>query len=937
MTSANNFKRAYMASAAATALTLALSFSATAQDAPIVEDEVVATGIRQSIADSLKLKRESSSIVEAITAEDIGKLPDVSIADSLARLPGVTAQRVRGRAQQISIRGLGPDFSVALLNGREMVSAGNNRGIEFDVFPSELIAQGVVYKTPDARLAATGIAGAVDLRTVRPLDRTEQSINLSAKYIFNDNGNLNPDFSDQGYRLFGSYIDQNEDGTIGWSLGVTHQSNPTQYFSRELKPQNPGSLNGISYPQDNPRSGVVSRDFKRTSMAGTLQFEPTDAFQATFDVAYSDFDDEGIFRGVETPLATWAGVSGPSAVTGQSGSYADSATYENVGPIVHTDTEGNTAEIFAIGANFSNQFSDRVKGTIDISMSTLDKSDIDYESYAGRGGQILQTNVNPDPGGDFIPGFRDTSLLNTLTYDLPEDGEYSINAGSDFADPSQIFLTDPGGWGQVGFVKEPSIEDDLIQLRGEVEYGVDKGFIEGIVVGALVTDREKSFNSNESFLREGAGFVRTDDDPRFPRSIQAPIPGAGSAGSTNSGNLGLDVVVYDPATLRDDGTYRVEAANSVAWTVEEDIITGYAMANISHDGAVPIRGNIGVQYVDTRQSSTGTLAGAGEQTITDSYSDWLPSANLSFEVSEDTFIRAAAARTLTRPRLDQMAANQSVNVNSQVCRDTNADGVPDVVTGFNPAMNDFCFNLSGGNPLLRPYSSTQFDLAFEKYFAEDSAIAIAVFHKDISDYVVNRNIQVDISQQIRQAGFGSILNGSPEIAIAGQSTDENFETAKITGIEATVRQSFDRFLPENLAGFGIDASITYADSSLTLEDGSDRNIPGYSKTTWSASGYYENHGFQARLNSRYRSKFLSEIQQFDGALIGQDATSELIFDAQIGYAWDDGPLEGFGVNLEAYNLTDEPFRTSFDIDGERVISRHELYGRTFNVTVSKKF
>ncbi|HRK68928.1 MAG TPA: TonB-dependent receptor plug domain-containing protein [Hyphomonas sp.] len=206
-----------------------------ADEADRTLDTVVVTGIRSSIQNSLLTKKNETSIVEVISAEDIGKLPDLSIADSLARLPGVTAQRVRGRSQQISIRGLGPDFSIALLNGREQVSAGNNRGIEFDQFPSELVSQGIVYKTPDAKLAATGIAGAVDLRTVRPLDYGDRRINLSGKYVYNDSEVSNPDFEDNGYRFFGSLIDQNADGTIGWSLGITHQSDPTNFSSRELK------------------------------------------------------------------------------------------------------------------------------------------------------------------------------------------------------------------------------------------------------------------------------------------------------------------------------------------------------------------------------------------------------------------------------------------------------------------------------------------------------------------------------------------------------------------------------------------------------------------------------------------------------------------------------------------------------------------------------
>ena len=240
-------------------------------------EAIVVTGIRSSLQSALNGRRNADSLIEVIQAEDIGKLPDLSIADSLARLPGVTAQRVRGRSQQISIRGLGPDFSLALWNGREVVSAGNNRGVEFDQFPSELVAQGVVYKTPDATLAATGIAGAIDLRTVRPLDYTERKLNFSGKYVFNDNDQPNPDFDEDGYRLFGSLIVQNADGTIGWSLAATIQSNPTQFTSRELK-TNSGQtsidpLTGLVYPSDNPRTGVVSREFERTSVAGALQFD----------------------------------------------------------------------------------------------------------------------------------------------------------------------------------------------------------------------------------------------------------------------------------------------------------------------------------------------------------------------------------------------------------------------------------------------------------------------------------------------------------------------------------------------------------------------------------------------------------------------------------------------------------------------------------------
>ena len=149
-------------------------------------DEIVVTGFRASIESSIASKKDSTSITEVVTAEDIGKLPDVSIAESIARLPGLTAQRLNGRGQVISVRGLSPDFTTALLNGREQVTAGNNRGVEFDQYPSELIQRVVIYKTPDAALIGGGLAGTADMQTIRPLSLNERKITINGHYIKND-------------------------------------------------------------------------------------------------------------------------------------------------------------------------------------------------------------------------------------------------------------------------------------------------------------------------------------------------------------------------------------------------------------------------------------------------------------------------------------------------------------------------------------------------------------------------------------------------------------------------------------------------------------------------------------------------------------------------------------------------------------------------------
>jgi iron complex outermembrane receptor protein len=878
-------------------------------------DAIVVTGIRGSIQSSLDAKRNATSIVEVISAEDIGLLPDQSIADTLARLPGVTAQRVRGRSQQISIRGLGPDFSLSLLNGREIVSAGNNRGIEFDQFPSELIGSGVVYKTGDAQLAAIGIAGAVDLRTIRPLDSNKRQLTVSGTYTINDSGSLNPDFAADGYRFFASYIDQNDAGTVGWSLGATVQSIPTQYISRELKTnqfqvaRTPG---GVIYPADNPRQGVVSRNFERTSVAGSLQFEPTDRFSLTVDGFYTNTTDSGIFRGSETPIASWSGATFEGA-TG-SGPFADTATYSGVVPILRTDTEGADSEIFALGGNMEWKATDNLGFVVDYGYSTLDRDDIDYESYAGT-------------------GRARSGAQDRMTFTFPADGQYSIDSQLDYTNPANVLLTDPGGWGQVGFIKQPQINDELHQLRAETYWEFDGGLIDRITVGWLYTDREKSFDSNESFLRPTAAFGNG-----------LSVPTSAIVGTTNTKSLGNNILAYNPASFLTDGTYLVEKATfDTQWVVEEQVHNFYIQANIDGDlGPVPVRGNIGLRYADTRQGSTGTIAG-GINTVTASYDNWLPSMNLSFEIMPDTFIRLAAARTVTRARLDQMTANQNIGFNTQSCTDTNNDQRPDTLVAFNPPAL-VCFNLGGGNPALQPYQSTSYDISFEKYFSPGTAIIIAGFHKDLSDWIIDFSELTDLSQSIRNFGAGDFLQANPQVGTGIFGGPVNFADGTITGVEGTVRVNFGDF-SDTLDGFGGFASVTYADAEVQNQNFNPIPIPGYSDVTWSGDIFYEKYGFRAKLSARYRSGFLAEVQNFDGSLAGANSLPETILDAQIGYTFENasGFMNGVQILAEVFNLTNEPQVTQNDLfsPAGQVIgtfpSRHEIFGRTFNFTIRKNF
>ncbi|OYU68350.1 MAG: hypothetical protein CFE45_43230, partial [Burkholderiales bacterium PBB5] len=208
-----------------------------AQDAkPADGQTVTVTGIRRAIETSVATKRNSDSIVEAVSSEDLGKLPDASIAEALARLPGLTGQRGSdGRVNVGSIRGLAPQFGTALLNGREIVSSGDSRAVEFDQFPSELVGSLLVYKTGDASLMGQGLSGTIDIKTLKPLDVRGRMVNINLRGERNSNGTLVPGVgSPTGLRFSASFVDQFADNTVGLALGFARLQTTTQVKQTEL-------------------------------------------------------------------------------------------------------------------------------------------------------------------------------------------------------------------------------------------------------------------------------------------------------------------------------------------------------------------------------------------------------------------------------------------------------------------------------------------------------------------------------------------------------------------------------------------------------------------------------------------------------------------------------------------------------------------------------
>jgi iron complex outermembrane recepter protein len=888
-----------------------------------VEGTILVTGYRQALESAIGQKRTNTAIVEAFSAEDIGKLPDVSIAETLGRLPGLAVQRIDGRAQSLSIRGLGPDYSTSLLNGRQLVSSGDNRAVEYDQYPSELINSGVVYKTPFAGLIGQGLAGTVDLRTIRPLDQPDRVISVSARAEFNEDGSLNPDVDGYGYRATATYVDQFANDTLGVALGVAYQSSPSQVQR----------FNAWGYPNDagyavlgGMKPFARSVDLDRLGLFGTVQWEPAPEWNTTIDVFYADYRERIPQRGIEFPLNPGWG-AGTTITANSGGTFPDSVTFTNVQPVVRNDYDRKDTETFAVGWNTAYE-TDAVELMVDVAYSSSERRLQQIESYSG-----LNFAANGPNAGD------------TVTYTRNDSGfPYTFTNVIDYSNTNLIQLTDPRGWGangivQAGFINDTNTQDELWSVRGEASFPVESsGFIDAIVLGAAFDDRSKARDIVQNFLSlaggpsvySGQGAVR-----RLPVPSSALLEPTAALSFLGFGPQ----VTYDPFVLLNDGTYVLTDVQSSSlpfpgdWEVNEQVYTGYARMDLDAEvGGVPMTGNVGVQFVHTDQSSSGFNSPGGigavrtPVTAGDEYLHVLPSATLSFEVGADTMLRLGAARTLARPRMDQLNASSNASISNLPQGPLNS-----------------IFSGGGGNPQLRPYLSDSVDLSLEHYFSGSQGyVAVATYYKWLDDFVnPNASVLRDFSYLVPSLSGAQLaaFNQSGQETRGFASGPDNGASGYIFGVEASLALPFGMF-SDALEGFGFQTSVSYTESELTVTPpgGASFNVdvPGLSDWVVNSTAFFEQSGFEARVSHRYRTSFLAEFIGISASRNFRQTYAESIFDAQVGYRFDGGSLDGLSITVQALNLSDEPF-VSFQ-NGDRVqIIDYEQYGRTYLVGASYRF
>jgi TonB-dependent receptor len=911
----------------------------TGDDAAASLDTITVTGIKGSIQSALSVKENLDSIAEALAPEDLGKLPDLSIAESLARLPGLATQRVSGHAQYISIRGLSPDFVGTTLNGREQASTGENRGVQYDQYPAELMGGAVVYKVPDATVIGQGLSGTVDLHTINPLDFKEMALAANIRGEHNTNGNLNPGsgVGTSGNRVSFSWVDQFFDHTLGVALGVARLDSPSQEKQYQAwwwsmnngpgsietnwgGPHTPGMPDGV-LSEEGMQLRAQSQSQVRDGAIGIFEWMPNDRIHSKLDIYYSKFNQEKYKNGLQWSSSPWDGMSFSDINTSPSiYPVATSGTISDLKPVMQNEYTKEKDYLFSTGWSNRIEFDNQWQVTADLSYSRAKVKLHDAYAFTGMAdGSLIQTNFVL-PTYDGYPTF---TLANPLT-------------------PANIAFTDPYSYSYNGRNEFDHQKDEIKAVRLEASHPLGWIF-SSVNFGVDYSERTKTKQADVFFayLKGNGDGV---DSPYNP-SFVAPVGNFNGTTSLAYGGIG-GIPYYDVLNAIANQFYLVSKNGKDDWSrnysIQEKVPLAYAKFNIDTNlGSIPIRGNVGAQFVRTEQTSNslqtdnngaliGTLNGGT------SYNKFLPSLNLVGDFGDRTYLRFGFAKTMVRGRIDDEKVASSAYVSP--CNPQAANAQCESV-GFDP--NHGTWSGSGGNAQLKPWVAVGTDLSIEKYFGEASYVSAAIFNKNLLTYIYNQTT-IDYN-------FTGYTNATPEITpvsnIGTYTRPANGTGGRIQGVElATALEG--GLLSHWLDGFGIQANFSYNKSNVPTSTissipGGPTTLPGLSAKTSNVTVYYEKHGFSVRLAERYRSSFTGEAV----ALFDQIGYTKILADKQTdfqaGYEFQDGRMKGLSVLLQVNNVTNSPYRTQQVSGLPNGVSvarplEYDTYGRTILFGVNYK-
>jgi iron complex outermembrane receptor protein len=813
-------------------------------------EEVVVTGIRASLRESIETKRNATAVVDSITAEDVGKFPDKNLAESLQRVPGIAINREFGEGERVNLRGTASNLTRTLFNGHGLATAdwfildqlSATRSFNYLMLPSDLIGKVNVYKSPQADLEEGGIGGLIDVISRKPLD-------LKANSVFGSVQAARSDLADKtDPNASALYSWKNDNETLGVLVAGIYQKRHLRRDGVEVLgyfDADPGAAD-LEVPSL-IGSALFTQVRIRKGGNFTLQFRPADNVDMNLSGLYSKFDGENLNEN----FIAW----GTRAI-GNGGTLSNATVVNNTAVAGRIASLGNGTQDFGMVYDAIHRFASAETRSIDLD-TDVHLTD-DWAAHFRIGYTDAEGNTDAQPFAEF---------------GAPAAFDYDLRGRS----PSVHFLNvDPTAPSQASLIFSSLHQilnnDDEKYAYADAERKLEIGPLTSIKFGAKYTDHKRELIFNATTY---GGFH---------------VPINGTSGSVFAGPLtpgNYLNAISSPGTL--DQYWQIDTSKTDAllferlasspgrvpypqqnFSVTEKATAGYVMGNLKGDRW---RGNVGVRFVRTEQESIGALINPngsvqnpfGNYDPIDAkrtYNDVLPSFNFVYDLQEDLLLRFAAAKVMARPDYTDIAPRVNLNIGA--------------LSG------------TGGNPDLDPYRASQADLSLEWYPNSNTALAVALYYKDIKSFITDR----PVTQNYQISG-----STAPNVACTPSGTllftcpftinlRSNGGGGSIKGAEFALTQPL-------FGGFGVQANYTYADAKADNGD----PLPQSSKNQVNLTGFFENTRFSARLSYTYRSEFFVSFDRLTP--LNEKALEQLDASVQV------NATDNFAVTVEAQNLTNE--------------------------------
>ncbi|MBC3766923.1 TonB-dependent receptor [Neptunicella marina] len=921
------FKRSAVSLALLTVFTCAHAQDNNDSPSAQTEEQKVETieirGIRASMAENLAIKRLSNSIVDAITAEDIGKFPDKNVADSLQRVPGVVITRSGGEGSGVSIRGLSEGLTFTQLNGNYIASSPGNpdRSFNFTMLPSTMVQRVEVHKSSEARLDEGGVGGTIIVHSRKPFDLDANSGIVSAEYTYAD---VTEKFEPS---LSGIYSWKNENEDFGFLVGYTRQKRTNRSLTGDAS-----GGGGIRYATDADDDPVLevppAYDGKGNLIPNSTRRFPAlkDAYGNVYEawlpqvVGAQVFKEERIREGAQATLQ-YAPMDNLQLTLNyfhfalgqdQTNSRFSMPEWKNNANFVNNvylDNSGNmvTGVDYTIGASgtegnlefpwFTGSYV-REKDTSDTLDLEIKYQTDDYDLHVNVG----HTEAEGGPSESWNTAYKSgepasRSETGVLRNAAAFAGWRLGDRVSIYADPKLLANLkagvggDPDAGSTFSSYVNSDIEEDYAQI--DLDYHINWSFITTLRAGVKYRDAQlhREINNTHFLTQEGidlinAGELDPNDGPIEDYQYQwiGGMPNFKDILNDKSeGNIvaGFDINIMP--TINWDAYRDIVTSNYVKFTnkepesvyeIGEEVTAAYLQADFAHND---FRGNFGLRYVETTSTVASTdritlllddiddelyeqtqdvnvSSASGDNRSLDFFTlierevtnkQWLPSLNIVWDMSENMVVRGSIAKTMSRPGFGDLGSQESLTYISEEYADDRA------TIRFNPV--DVGWSGSGGNKALEPFESVQSDLSLEYYYGEGSGVGIAVFNKEVDNFIVPLLISsVRPTEGYTHPTTGDVIIPAGEITVSPFRTIANGSNATSRGVEVFIQHAFEN-------GYGINANYTYNDTNQAdvSVDGTkigESALIGSSDYQINFSAYYENDDFSVRASFNRRGK-----------------------------------------------------------------------------------